>query len=51
MIVSYYYKSKDGKSYLCLSSPDYDNNKNYERISENEWKEHLDSLQDEEPSI
>ena len=27
MVGSFYYKSKDGKSYLCLSSPDYDNHK------------------------
>lgn len=44
----YYYKKKDGSAYLCLKSPDYDYNDDYERITEEEWLEHLKSLKEEE---
>lgn len=44
----YYYKSKDGKGWLNLKTPDYDGNKNYVVITKAEWDAHIKELESKE---
>ena len=44
----YYYKTKDNKGYLNLKTPDFDSDKNYIKITEEEWNEHIAELEEEE---
>ncbi len=43
--VRYYYKTKNGNGWLCLKTPDFANNPNYVKISEEEWNTHLAELE------
>lgn len=41
----YYYKKKDNTAYLSLKTPDYENNEDYVRITEEEWNQHLQQVE------
>lgn len=43
--VRFYYKTKDGKGYLNLKTPDFDNHPDYDKISEEEWNAHIAELE------
>ena len=43
-MIRYYYKREDGKGWLNLKTPDYDNVEGYVRITEEEWNEHIAEL-------
>ena len=40
----FYYKTQDEKGWLSLKSPDFDNDENYIKITEQEFNEHLETL-------
>ena len=42
----YYYKTQDESGWLSLKSPDFDNNSNYVKITEQEFNEHLQELEE-----
>lgn len=44
-ITRYYYKSKDGKGWLNLKTPDFDHNPSYDKISKEEWDAHVAELE------
>lgn len=44
----FYYKKKDGTAYFNLKTPVYDDNEDYEKMTEEEWQQHLEEIGDVE---
>lgn len=44
----FYYKAKEFNIYVSLKTPDFDNDSNYIKISEEEFNEYMKSIESEE---